>query len=128
MVGVEVNGAARAYPRETLATSRVTLDDLNGIPLAILQAEDDHSLRVFSRVVNGTTVDLLDRVDSSPARYIDGLTGLEFDFSGRAVSGPLAGQQLQRIPHVSDYWFDWSRYHDATTVYTPWRPAAGAPR
>jgi hypothetical protein len=119
VVGVAVGDAARAYPKDVVATTKAILDDLGGTPLAVLEAGDGHSIRVFSRVVDGQTVDLLHKVDSSPARYIDERTGSEFDFSGRAVSGPLEGRQLTRVPHISDYWFDWRTYHPATTVYAP---------
>jgi hypothetical protein len=77
---------------------------------------------VFPRLVDGTTVDLLHELDSSPARYIDERTGSEFDFTGRAVSSPLAGRQLTRVAHLSDYWCDWRLYHPATSVYTVWQP------
>ncbi len=122
VVGVTIAGEARAYPHDALDDTRVILDDLHGVPLAVLKAEDDHSVRVFSRALNGQTVDLLERVGSSPARYIDGATGSEFDFSGQALTGPLAGQRLSRVPHVSDYWFDWRKYHESTSVYRPWQP------
>ena len=122
VVGVTIAGEARAYPHDALAQARVIVDDVQGVPVAVLKAHDGHSVRVFSRALNGHTVDLLERVGSAPARFIDGTTGSEFDFSGLAVSGPLAGARLTRIPHVSDYWFDWRKYHEATTVYRPWQP------
>lgn len=122
VVGVVIGGEARAYPHSALESSRVILDDLHGTPLAVLKASDGHSVRVFSRAVNGTVVELLERTDGNGGRYIDSVTGSEFDFSGAGVTGPLAGQRLQRVPHVSDYWFDWRRYHEATGVYRPWRP------
>lgn len=55
-------------------------------------------------------MDLLRKVDTTPVRFIDERTGSEFDFTGRALSGPLAGRQLTRVPHLSDYWFDWHEY------------------
>ncbi len=127
VIGVAVDGAARAYTREALSASGVILDDLAGTPLAILEADDTHSVRVFSRRLADRTVDLVRKVDASPARYIDVDTGSEFDFTGRAVSGPLAGQQLTRVPHLSDYWFDWHEYHPDTTVYAPWQPRTARP-
>ncbi|MBL8137869.1 MAG: DUF3179 domain-containing protein [Acidobacteria bacterium] len=124
VIGVVMGGASRAYKRETLAGSRVILDDPGGAPIAIVDADDRHSVRVFSRRLTDRTVDLALKVDATPARYIDAETGSEFDFSGRAVSGPLAGQQLTRVPHLSDYWFDWHEYHPDTTVHAPWQPRA----
>ena len=127
VIGVAIEGDARAYPREAVAANGVILDDLHGTPIAILEADDNHSVRVFSRVVDGRTVDLLRKVDAVPARYIDEQTGSEFDFAGRAVSGSLTGQQLTRVPHLSDYWFDWHEYHPETGVYAPWQPRRAQP-
>jgi hypothetical protein len=125
VIGVAMDGAARAYKRETLAASGVILDELAGTPIAVVEADDKHSVRVFSRRVDGQTVDLLRKVDATPVRFIDEHTGSEFDFTGRAMTGPLAGRQLTRVPHLSDYWFDWHEYHPDTTVYAPWQPRAG---
>jgi Protein of unknown function (DUF3179) len=127
VLGVVIDGEARAYPRETLRGSRVILDELHGVPIALLEAEDKHSVRVFSRRLDGATVDLLYKVDSTPARFIDEHTGSEFDFTGRGVSGPLSGRQLARVPHLSDYWFDWHEYHPDTSIYAPWQPRAVTP-
>src|SRR5829696_2653351 len=46
----------------------------------------------------------------------------EWDFGGRATSGPLAGRTLARIPFLLEYWFDWQTYQPSTDVYKPWRP------
>jgi hypothetical protein len=46
----------------------------------------------------------------------------EWDFSGRATSGPLAGRTLARIPFLLEYWFDWQTYQPSTDAYKPWRP------
>jgi hypothetical protein len=47
---------------------------------------------------------------------IDAATGSEFDFTGTAVSGPLAGRTLSRVPFLEEYWFDWKNYHPNTEV------------
>jgi hypothetical protein len=122
VVGIVIDGEARAYPRALLKKSRVLLDELHGTPLALVTGADGLSIRAFSRELDGRVLELLDRVGSSPARYIDAETGSEWDISGRAVSGPLAGKQLRRLPLVSDFWFDWRTHNPKTTVYKEWAP------
>jgi hypothetical protein len=117
VAGITIDGAARAYPIELLARTRVLLDDLSGVPIAIVTGGDGRSVRAFDRRVDDVTLELVDRVGSSPARFVDVGTGSEWDFSGVAVSGPLQGKQLQRVQHLSDFWFDWRAYHPQTTVY-----------
>ena len=53
----------------------------------------------------------------APRRWLDGASGSEWDFQGRAVSGPWRGRQLVPVPAMKDYWFDWRTYHPRTTVY-----------
>lgn len=125
VVGVAIGDTARAYPRETLAATRVILDELGDTPVAIVEADDKHSVRVFSRRLGDQTADLLLKVNAAPVRFIDEHTGSEFDFTGRAVTGPLAGRQLARVAHLSDYWFDWREYHPNTSIYAPWQPRTG---
>lgn len=117
VIGVSVNGEDRAYPRTLVSRVGAVVDDLGGTPIAVLEADDGHSVRVFSRALDGAVVSLLRKSGRAPARYIDETTGSEFDFAGHAVSGPLAGRTLTRVPHLSDYWFDWRLYHPQTTVY-----------
>jgi hypothetical protein len=57
-------------------------------------------------------------VPGAPRRWIDGTSGSEWDFQGRAVAGPWQGRQLRPLPAMQDYWYDWRRYHPRTTLYT----------
>jgi hypothetical protein len=38
---------------------------------------------------------------------------------GRATDGPLAGEQLEAIPHLDTFWFSWSTYQPDHTLITP---------
>ena len=116
VLGVEVRGVARAYPLAGLSAVGVVLDEIAGAPIAIVRAPDGRSTRVFSRTVDGHALELIARVDASPFRLADVNTGSEWTFGGVAVSGPLEGRRLQRIPFLEEYWFDWKAYHPATDV------------
>jgi hypothetical protein len=63
---------------------------------------------------------------AAPRRWIDGASGSEWDFQGRAVAGPWRGRQLRPLPATQDYWFDWRRYHPRTTLYTGGVAGGGA--
>jgi hypothetical protein len=54
--------------------------------------------------------------------FLDVDTGSEWDFAGRAISGPLKGRTLARIPHLLEYWFDWQTHQPKTLVHKPWNP------
>lgn len=119
VVGVARGGESRAYPKSVVAAAGVVLDELGGEPIAILEAGDGQSVRAFAASVNGTPVQLVRRTDTTPATFVDTTTGSTFDFAGRAIAGALIGATLERLPHLSDYWFDWRAYHPSTTVYAP---------
>lgn len=119
VVGLERGGESRAYPKHVVAAAGVILDELGGEPIAILEAGDGQSVRAFAASVNGTPVQLVRRTDTTPATFVDTTTGSTFDFAGRAIAGALIGASLERLSHLSDYWFDWRAYHPSTTVYAP---------
>jgi hypothetical protein len=134
VLGLEQGGAERAYPLASLQGQAAIQDDLGGVPVVILVGEDGRSLRVFEGALDGRRVPLFAKLDgvapAAPAaaaaaasgrRWVDGTSGSEWDFQGRATAGPWRGRQLRQLPAAKDYWFDWRTYHPKTTVF-----AAGA--
>jgi hypothetical protein len=56
---------------------------------------------------------------SSPFEIqLDDLTGRTWNVAlrGRATGGPLAGTQLDAVPHVDTFWFAWAAFRPDTTV------------
>jgi hypothetical protein len=117
VIGVSVNNAARAYPFDALLKQSPIIDELGGVPLGIVLGDDRKSVRVFDRTVDGRRLELLQKPNVTPLRLVDAETASEWDFSGQALSGPLAGKQLKKIPMLNDYWFDWKTYNPKTTLY-----------
>src|SRR5215213_1453024 len=113
-------GRWKAYPLDALRQSRVLLDTVGDVPLMVAVAEDGRSVRVFDRRV-GEVYEFV-ATPSDRLTLTDLETMSEWDFSGRATSGPLAGRTLARIPFLLEYWFDWQTYQPSTDVYKPWRP------
>ena len=58
----------------------------------------------FAVVERGSTVVLQ---DMETMTLWSGLTG-------KALTGKLADQQLEAIPHLVSYWFAWAAYHPDT--------------
>ncbi len=85
--------------------------------LIVVMSEDGQSVRAFERKVEGVEREFFLKPNSSPLRLIDD-QGTEWDFTGTALNGNLAGKQLMRIPVLKDYWFDWKTYNPNTSVYT----------
>jgi hypothetical protein len=110
VIGVVAGGRAKAYPMSLLVKQNPVIDTVGGVPLILVVAEDGRSVRAFGR-----PGDFYAKPGSG--LLIDSATGSEWDFTGRAVSGPLAGRQMEKVEVISDYWFDWRTYHPETAVY-----------
>jgi len=130
VVGVVVGDRARAYRMSDLRSANPIIDYVGSVPVAVAVAEDGQSVRAFRRVVDGRAIDLFAKAGVAPIIFIDSATGSEWDFSGRAIRGPLAGRQLSKIEVLRDFWFDWRTYHPDTSIYSaglkpPPPPSAG---
>src|SRR5262245_5540008 len=123
VIGVRVNGAAKAYPMQRLLLENPITDTVASKPILVAAGPDGRSVRAFERVAEGQAVDLYLEPDSNPFRLVDAQTGSRWDFSGRAIEGPLAGKQLRRLQTLKDYWFDWKLYNPETLVYQAGRVA-----
>jgi hypothetical protein len=117
VVGVSLNGRAKAYPFPRLREESPVLDTLGGVPLVLVVGDDQKSIRVFERMLDGRRLEFMARVGTRPLRLVDAETGSGWDFSGRALDGPLAGRQLAKVKALKEYWFDWKIYQPATAVY-----------
>lgn len=117
VAGVTVGRASKAYPLTAIEQQSPIMDTVGGVPVMIVLGEDKKSVRVYERTVDGRKLEFFRKPEAAPLRLIDGEGGSEWDFTGRALMGPLAGRQLQRIYVLNDYWFDWKSYHPDTEVY-----------
>jgi len=121
IAGLVVNGRALAYPLPALEKQRLILGNVGSgggvTPIFIVLGDDNKSVRAFERTVDGRTLEFYVKPDTSPIQLIDE-TATTWDFSGKAVSGPLAGKQLKKVFALKDYWFDWKIYNPDTKVYT----------
>ena len=118
ILGVATAARAKAYPWSVLAEQNPILDSFEGTPLLILLHPDGRSLRCFDRRVGGDALELFLKAGSDPPLLVDSKTGSEWDFSGSATAGPLAGKRLERVTCLKDYWFDWKVYHPGTSVFS----------
>jgi Protein of unknown function (DUF3179) len=118
IVGVVRNGQARAYPFPRLKAQNPVVDKLGGEPIVVVVGDDKKSVRVFKAQAGERPLSLLRKSEPGPLRLVDAETGSEWDFTGTAVAGPLAGSRLEKLFALKEYWFDWKIYNPRTSVYT----------
>jgi hypothetical protein len=119
VVGVSLAGDDKAYPLSALQRQSPVVDTLGGTPIVLVVGDDGRSVRAFARQVDGREATIFRKPGKpgDPLRLVDGETRSEWSFTGKAVAGPLAGRELQKVPVLLDYWFDWRTYHPKTAVY-----------
>lgn len=133
VLGVVVNGEARAYPLAMLNAHEVVNDTLGGVPIAVTFSPLADSAMVFDRRLGGR--ERLFRVSglllNSNLVMYDVATApdepsLWSQLGRRAIAGPAAaeGLVLEPLPHVNlASWSAWLAAHPDTTVILP-DPAA----
>jgi hypothetical protein len=134
MLGIEWNGASKAFPVKRILEDKVVLDRIGGEPVLIVVGPDGKSIRAFHRRIPEAEtspdfyrgIDVKEvKADDAPAvseaakkpLLMDSATGSQWNFQGCATAGKAQGACLEPIAAVKDYWFDWKNYHPDTAVY-----------
>ena len=114
VLGIEVAGKSVAYPLSALQKQSPIMDMIGATPIMLVLGDDHRSARAFERVVDGRRLEFFQQADR---QLVDAETGSTWNFEGKAVAGPLAGRQLNKVFVLEDFWFDWRIYHPDTTIY-----------
>ena len=117
VIGLTINGASRAYPIDAVLKQSPILDDLGGVPIFIVAGDDQKSVRAFERLIDDRKLEFFSKQGITSFLLVDAETGSGWDFTGKAISGPLSGKQLKKVPVLNDYWFDWKTYNPQTTIF-----------
>lgn len=119
VVGVEINGTARAYPIWLLNRHEIINDELESVPVAIIFCPLCDSVSVVVREIDGQLLEfgvsgllhnsnvlLYDRTDDA----------LWSQIGFRAISGPHAGRALDHLPFELTTLERWATKHPDSTV------------
>ena len=120
IIGVVLNGIARAYPLTRLTVqSPVVLDNVDSQPIMLVLGPDGKSVRVFSRKIGDNTLEFYGRSATNGTQWtlLESPSLSEWNFDGCALNGNMQGQCLPRIDYLKDYWFDWEHYHPNSGIY-----------
>ena len=117
VVGLELAGESKAYPVDAIFKQSPIQDRLGGNPVLVLAGPDGKSVRAFVSRLNEEDVEFFRKSGGTDFLLVDSISGSEWNFKGRAVSGPSMGKCLNALPAIKDYWFDWRNYHPNTLIY-----------
>lgn len=125
VIGVHIDGQARAYPLRVMRWHEVVNDVVGGQPIAVTYSPLCDSVVVFSRDVGGNVVELGVSgllYNSNPLLYDrtrgPSTSALWTQLGGRAVAGPDPSSQpaLTPRPTTLTTWEDWREQHPETDV------------
>jgi hypothetical protein len=120
VLGVHTPDGAVAYPfgvLEDLGAVVAVNDTLTGDAILITYLDAQQTARAFDRTVNGQVL-TFEVTDSTGLILTDLETGTQWDWRGKAVLGPLNGEQLEPLEDAYQlFWFAWSVYYPNTRVF-----------
>jgi len=121
VIGLEINGDARAYPLFILVWHEIVNDRVGDVPVAVTYCPLCYTNQVFERIINGNEVEFgtSGKLYNSNLLMYDRWTESYWSQGlGIAVTGELTGMQLKTIPFDVITWGDWKKIHPDTLVLT----------
>ncbi len=125
VIGLEINGDARAYPLRILMWHEIVNDIVGGQPVAVTYCPLCNSAVVFERVVNGevTTFGTTGKLRNSDLVMYDRLTESWWQqFTGGAIVGEMTGAQLEILPARLESLAQFRERHPAGRILVPNNP------
>ncbi|MFB6297086.1 MAG: DUF3179 domain-containing protein [Salinirussus sp.] len=119
VIGVEIDGDARAYPLRILAVHEIVNDEVGGQPVAVTYCPLCRSGLVFDRRVGNATLSfgVSGKLLRANLVMYDRRTGTYWSqLNGSAVVGPLVPRRLQMLPSTVTTWEEWRASHADTRV------------
>jgi len=121
VIGIEINGQAKAYPLFVLVWHEIVNDHIGGVPIAVTYCPLCYTNQVFERVIKGQEVEFgtSGKLYNSNLVMYDRLTDSQWSQAlGQAITGELVGQELKTIPFDVIFWRDWKNIHPDSLVLT----------
>jgi hypothetical protein len=118
VLGLDVDGASKAFPLEALRRARVANDVLGGKPVVVVhQPKSDTTTAFIARAKDRKLT--FDAANAEASALVDRETKSRWDAYGTCTSGPLKGSTLEPLVLEPEYWFAWSEFHRSTAIYAP---------
>ena len=121
VIGLEINGEAKAYPLFILVWHEIVNDNVGGTPVAVTYCPLCYTNQVFERIIDGQEVEFgtSGKLYNSNLLMYDRFTESYWSQAlGMAVKGELSGYKLNLIPFDVITWGDWKILHPDTLVLT----------
>ncbi len=129
VVGVIMDGHAKAYDWNDLLKQRIINDTIADKPVLIILEKDNSSFHVWNpEVANetgtwslGEIISLTEIADirlDDATQVLKDSNGSVWTMDGLCVEGKSKGQRLKAIPAYQEFWHSWKSFHPGTTIYS----------
>ena len=117
VIGLQLGDLTRAYPFRYLNSRPLVHDRLGETELLVVFDADSATGVIFDRTLDGRALSFdVEPGDSLLMR--DRETGTVWSgLTGEALSGPLAGEQLERLPSFPSFWFAWADFFPGAELF-----------
>ncbi|MBX2954548.1 MAG: DUF3179 domain-containing protein [Cyclobacteriaceae bacterium] len=121
VVGILVNGEAKAYPIEIIGYHHQVRDSVGGVPVMVTYCTVCRTGRIFSPMVNGKLENFrLVGMDHFNAMFEDTSTKSWWrQANGEAIIGPLMGSVLQEFPTQQMSLRSWLNLYPSSKIMQP---------
>jgi len=116
ILGLDVEGANKAFQLNALRETRVVNDTLGRSPILIVHQPGSDTTTAFLARLDGKTLTFT-AANSEATELIDTQTHSRWDPYGHCVAGKLKGSNLRSLILEPEYWFAWSEFHPDTAIF-----------
>ena len=128
VINITVSDFHRLYPYSVFDSEPVINDKIRGVPVVIFSKDDaasplDGSNIADSRIIPSATAfrrqldDHLLTFEKRDGLFYDMETGSQWDLFGKAVDGPLRGEQLSDVDNGLHFAFAWLAFYPESEIY-----------
>ncbi|HXG74297.1 MAG TPA: DUF3179 domain-containing protein [Candidatus Nitrosotenuis sp.] len=111
IMGFASKNSYKAYKLSDIESQKI-VNDVVGDQNLVLVSVAPFNVRAYDSLVDGQVLDFI----LEGQKMKDVQTSSEWNLDGLAVSGPLKGKQLNRLPLSPGFWFEWVAFHPETEV------------
>ena len=122
VIGLAINGEAKAYPLRVLTWHEIANDEIGGLPVAVTYCPLCNAAIVFDRRVEGRVLEfgVSGKLRHSDMVMYDRQTESWWQqFQGEAIVGALVGKQLTFVPSRLESWERFKARHPDGQVLQP---------
>lgn len=117
VLGVRLASVNKAYAIRALGRGVNVIEEADGDYVVVGSQDLDFAVAYSATAADGKRLSFRAIPDALPV-VLEDAEGSRWDVFGRAVSGPRAGERLERVNSFVAYWFAWTAFYPNATIHS----------